>query len=147
LAWLTGLLVLGTFLGTEIGIWQTTISRTAVDVASRALNETVRANKAQELANTTSFKAAVDQFHLDQRAWIEIATIDPFLIAPTDSFGVRFHFVNTGRTPAFPLRVVLHSHPSGEKFHLEIGPVERGDTVSSSAVLPDSTFFAALRDI
>jgi hypothetical protein len=106
LAWFTGLLVLGTFCGIGIGIWQATISQTAVNVASRTLDETVRSNKAQDLASATSLQATVDSFQLDQRAWVGAIGISPVQQQTPDkplAFNVIFR--NTGKTPALHVRV------------------------------------------
>jgi hypothetical protein len=115
------LLVVGTFGGIGIGFWQATISQTAVNVASHTLDETVRSNKAQELASTASFQATVDSARLDQRAWVGVVGVNAVGVkADEDSFGIQSLSIvirNSGKTPALKMSasnrggVKLHSDP------------------------------------
>lgn len=118
LAWFTGLLVLGTFCGTGIGIWQATISQTAanaardaVGVASRSLRETEASNARQavlteqarlssERASSKALDATIESFRQDQRAWIGIDSwvLDEFQVGQPVRIKVRI--MNRGKTPA-----------------------------------------------
>jgi hypothetical protein len=101
-----------------VAFWQATISQSAVSVASRTLNETVRSNKAQEAANMASFQATVDNFHQEQRAWVGIVSMEPPSLKPRSDFFLSLHAMNSGHTPAlnFQSLVVLHSSKKGEPF-------------------------------
>jgi hypothetical protein len=138
LALFTGALVLTTLCTIAVGIWQASISQKAVDVASRTLDETVRSNKTQELANMASFQATVDNFHLDQRAWVGVISIEPPNLKPRSDFFLSLHAINSGHTPAlnFQSLVVLHSLGKDEPFKAAYGPLPAGWTRSNRVVQP-----------
>jgi len=114
LAWFTGALVLATFCTIGVGVWQAVISRTAayaardaVGVASRTLAETVRSNQSQELANKASAQTAIDNFQRDQRPWVLIKYMQIWVTKQDvgSTFGGQIVLTNSGRSPAFDLRV------------------------------------------
>jgi hypothetical protein len=120
LAWFTGLLVVGTFSGLAIGIWQASISqraanaaKDAVDVASRTLAETQTSNARQaeltekarvssEESSKQAFQATIDNFHHEQRAWV--GPIEMGINEPPIHVGSRLVativLTNSGKTPA-----------------------------------------------
>jgi hypothetical protein len=107
LAIFSGLLVLATFCTIGIGLWQATISQTAVDVASRTLNETIRSNKAQELSNQRSLDATIDNFHREQRPWVVVKSIDLGFLSENGHpiITITTKIANKGKSPAFDIRI------------------------------------------
>lgn len=90
-----------------------------------------------------AFDSATKQAEITQRPWIGIASVDPFSLSPSDSFGLRFNVVNTGRTPGLNVRtvIVLRSLPVKERFSPIMGAVPAGTIQSASAILPNGTLF------
>jgi hypothetical protein len=112
MAWFTGLLVVGTFAGTAIGIWQASISQTAANAARDAANtasgtlaEIQASNRAQTVANDKALQATIDNFHLDQRAWL--APLVPISKVENGKAFFKVPFKNTGRTPAIDAQAGL----------------------------------------
>jgi len=129
LAWFTGLLVVGTFIGTGISIWQATIAQTAANAARDAVkvardtliqgqaasadlhSQAAQARKDSEVSATRSredsnraLQAAVNNFHHEQRAYLIPG--DP---EETGGYGlIRFPIINFGHTTATHLVISTH---------------------------------------
>lgn len=119
LAWLTALLVLGTFCGTVIGIWQSRISQKAANAAASAastaektLAETQRSNQAQNLASKDALRSAISNFDLDQRAWVGISDVKLMQLQANQPITVSVTAVNSGRTIAMDVRLISTTHVS-----------------------------------
>ena len=81
--------------------WQEMIAST--DAAQQAIQES-RRNRRQ---NEIEFRATIEQFHLDQRAWIAVE--DAFVISVNDRENhVRLILKNFGKTPARHVRYAQH---------------------------------------
>jgi hypothetical protein len=74
-------------------------ARDAVAVASRTLCETQRSNAAQQVANSTTLKTTIDNFHQEQRAWVGTAYFNGFPEL-NEVLRTKVGIKNTGRTPA-----------------------------------------------
>jgi len=92
-------------------------ARDAVCDASRTLDETIRSNKAQETANRLAAQTTIDNFRLEQRAWVEFDTPESSP-APEmkigNTFLYRLYFKNVGKTSARNISVQVNTvggHP------------------------------------
>jgi len=160
IAWFNGLLVLGTFVGMMIGIWQATISRKAanaardaVKVSSDTLTETQSSNARQALLTdkvressektaAKSLQATIDNFHQEQRAWLGLCADG---IEPLDSekpLVFAFKFCNSGKTPAYKVqqRIGLKTSPVplDGPSEAELSTLEK---TSANAVPPQGDYF------
>jgi hypothetical protein len=109
-------LVLFTTLGTAISIWQARIAQRssaaaekgadaaqqssdtsdkAVLLAKKSEREARKSSEDQGRQSEKALKATIDNFHLEQRAWVS-----PAGIRKTPNEVIEIRFKNTGRTPA-----------------------------------------------
>jgi hypothetical protein len=151
LAWFTGLLVIGTFFGTAIGIWQARISqraanaaRDAAGVASRTLDETQRTNAAQQKFASDSLRATIENFHLDQRAWLGPKVLEMKPMQAPNPIVSAMTITNSGKTPALRVEFLFYLHPSDRPINVVEyvkHPVEKGKLITASTImLPGATY-------
>ena len=89
---------------------------------------------------TTSLKATVDQFHLEQRAWVGPLSASDFNFTPGQPISYRIVFQNSGKTPALHERhqIMCRSFPKA-------GPVDftypkPTGIISTTTIQPGMTF-------
>ncbi len=111
IAYFNGLLVIATFTGIVIGIWQAYISRAAVNTARASIIQ------AQQALQTT-----IDNFHQEQRAWIGIAATNPL------SYSTDPSTRSASMTVAFTLE--NYGHSAAEHVHF-LAVLESDPTVNS----------------
>jgi hypothetical protein len=78
-----------------------TAAHDAVEVASRTLSETQRSNEVQRKANEITFKNSVEDFHLEQRAWVTINAVALVSMNKNERLNMRHFAVNGGKTITF----------------------------------------------
>jgi len=110
-------------------------NRDAADAAKEAANEA----KLSRLQGEISFNATVQQFHLDQRAWVSIRSArltTPY--TPTQKGEITVDLGNTGKTPAinlyagssgFNVSPNMPLHPTKPIIHTVIAPGTPGDQI------------------
>lgn len=147
----TFLLVITSTITSLISLYQARISRIsanaardAVGVASRTLGETQRSNTAQQKIASDSFKATVDNFHLDQRAWIGPKGLDMKPMQAPNPIASTMTITNSGKTPALRVEFLYYLHPSDGPINVVEyikHPVEKGNLMSASTImLPGATY-------
>ena len=124
----------------------TQATRNAVGVASQTLTETQSSNTAQKKLIEKSFQATIDNFHLDQRAWVGIDNIagSP---AKNEPFVVTAYVKNTGKTPAKNVRAWGHCEPRAEMPNVQYGcstGLVSSSPRSSGLLNPGGTFLLTL---
>jgi hypothetical protein len=96
----------------------------ASDKAANAAVSAAEEAKQSRLQSIQSFNATIEQFHLDQRAWIGVVAVRKidFQQNPID-LGVDL--ANTGKTPAFNVksRIVVKFIPKGEAVTITYLPI------------------------
>jgi hypothetical protein len=80
------------------------------DATYDAVHETRR----NRLQAEKTFTATIDQFHLDQRAWVAVSDIRATNLAIGQPFVVTVVFKNTGKTPAEQMKVASVIDPVAE---------------------------------
>jgi hypothetical protein len=111
LVFITGYYTRAAFRQAKASETAATAAKDAVGVASGTLAETVRSNQAQELSNKLAAQTAVDNLHLEQRAWVELDPPKATLPPPSDTqpgmtlYFFRMYLRNVGRTSAFDIKV------------------------------------------
>lgn len=162
LAWFTGALVVATFFTIAVGIWQGSISqksanaaKDAAQIAKDTLEATKNANAQQRLDNIASaadaklladrtaaqadksLQATIDNFHLQQRAWVTVTSMSAKKLEIGDVTTAKVDIKNTGTAPAFDVEIRVNDSVELKGHKLQIG---YGDTnknpPASRGVLP-----------
>lgn len=149
----TFFLVLASAITSSISLYQARISkisaiaaRDAVAVASRTLDETQTSNARQAESNRVSLNATIDNFHLDQRAWVGV---DNIVGAPVKGqpFVITTYVKNTGKTPAMNVHAWKHVAPLARMPNVASdcrGGLASGPTKSNAFLNPGGTYLLVL---
>ena len=81
-------------------------TRNAVCVASNTLIETQRSNRAQEISSSKALQATIDNFHLEQRAWLQIGNWS-FVMNDKTTPSYQALIFDSGKTPAIDVTTLI----------------------------------------
>ncbi len=106
--------------------------------ATGAAQQAVVEARRNRIQADKSLNATIQQFRLDQRAWVGVVSIDPPDLKPKSEFFLSLHAMNSGHTPAlnFQSLVVLHSLKKDEKFKAIYAPLPPNWVRSNRVVQP-----------
>lgn len=109
----------------------------ATDAAGRAVDES-RRNRVQA---ERSLKATIDQFHLDQRAWLGVDSVSG-LPKLNEDFVIDVVVKNTGKTPAMKVSFLItyRALKKSERLAFKHGSVH---AEQSNAMLPPNSIYHA----
>jgi hypothetical protein len=121
-------------------------ARDAVAVASGTLDEAEKSEARQAESNRLSLKSAIDNFHLDQRAWVGV---DNIVGAPAkgQSFVIQVYVKNTGKTPAMNVEPWKRVEALARMPHVQPNcrrGLASGPTKSNGFLNPGGTFLLVL---
>ncbi|HKV92989.1 MAG TPA: hypothetical protein VJW20_10610 [Candidatus Angelobacter sp.] len=129
LAWFTFALFVCTLLTGGISLWQASIAKESASAAkagAKAAQAAITETQKMRTQNEKSFNATVEQFRLDQRAWLGpniIALVNPPIEANKE-IQIGVNYTNSGKTPALDVGgftgrtfVVSSARLDFSKFH------------------------------
>jgi hypothetical protein len=117
----------------------TKATQNAVCVASNTLGETERSNRLQQESSSAALHSAIENFRLDQRAWIGIG--DPVItLNATDPEKITLTLKNVGKTPATEIVSQIGIARKPKDYELKLADIKyTGEPSKSGSLFPSAS--------
>jgi len=145
--WVQVALAIGTWLAFAAAAYYAGVAKKQLKqmtIATRQTGIAADAATKQAIIAKSTFAATIEQFHLDQRAWVAVDEVIPPILKATEPLNVIINFKNTGKTPAKNFLIYARGEfvDKGKKPKL---PAER--LPGKGVIPPNGVFHTTLGDL